>query len=135
MPSACTPSSVMALALDTSAQSTQKAPLCTQVFAGLARRQLASWAVAVTYVQIYNEAFQDLLRPETPAPKIAVSDQKRAPWPPQSCAGGCYKALDAIDTYYCMFPVTEHWEAALTSRQTPRSLLPCARQHDMQCQT
>lgn len=50
-----------------------------QVFRELRRRQLAHWAVSVTYVQVYNEAFQDLLCPETPEADIAVSDQRRAP--------------------------------------------------------
>jgi len=53
--------------------------MCEQVFAELGCRQLAHWAVDVTYVQIYNEAFQDLLCPGTPAADISVIDQKRAP--------------------------------------------------------
>lgn len=52
------------------------------MFAELGRRRLAHWAVAATYVQIYNEALQDLLCPETPASEIAISDQKRAPAQP-----------------------------------------------------
>ena len=50
-----------------------------QVFRELRRRRLAHWAMGVTYVQVYNEAFQDLLCPETPEADIAVSDQRRAP--------------------------------------------------------
>ena len=50
-----------------------------QVFRELRRRQLANWEVGVTYVQVYNEAFQDLLCPETPEADIAVSDQRHIP--------------------------------------------------------
>ncbi len=64
-----------------------------QVFAELGCRQLAHWAVDVTYVQIYNEAFQDLLCPGTPAADISVVDQKRAP---RSCKvlGGSNKTTN-----------------------------------------
>ena len=50
-----------------------------QVFRELRRRQLAHWEVGVTYVQVYNEAFQDLLCSETPEAEIAVSDQRHNP--------------------------------------------------------
>jgi len=47
-----------------------------QVFRELKRRRLPEYKVGVTYVEIYNESFRDLLVPETKSSDIGVSEKK-----------------------------------------------------------
>lgn len=55
--------------------------LCTaclslQVFRELKRRRLVEYKVGVTYIEIYNETFRDLLCPETKSSDIGVSEKR-----------------------------------------------------------
>ena len=46
-----------------------------QVFSGL-RRQDCCWKVRLSYIEIYNETFRDLLNPDTPAADLSVTEKK-----------------------------------------------------------
>ena len=51
--------------------------LCAlQVFRELKRRRIPDFKVGVSYVEIYNETFRDLLVPETKSSDIGVSERK-----------------------------------------------------------
>lgn len=47
-----------------------------QVFRELNRRRLVEYKVGVTYVEIYNETFRDLLNPATKSSDIGVSEKR-----------------------------------------------------------
>lgn len=47
-----------------------------QVFRELKRRRLIEYKVGVTYVEIYNETFRDLLNPDTKSSDIGVSEKR-----------------------------------------------------------
>ena len=47
-----------------------------QVFRELKRRRLPEFKVGVTYVEIYNESFRDLLVPDTKSSEIGVSEKR-----------------------------------------------------------
>lgn len=99
---------------------------CKQVFAELGCRQLARWAVDVTYVQIYNEAFQDLLCPGTPAADISVVDQKRAPscmhgpWQQQQGNKSWHAAADAVWARHLLSAGSACAEAPVTALRRGR---------------
>lgn len=47
-----------------------------QVFRELKRRRLPEYKVGVTYIEIYNESFRDLLVPDTKSSDIGISERK-----------------------------------------------------------
>ena len=54
-----------------------EAPLCIrQIFAKLGKRQLLDWAVRLSYVEIYNEAFRDLLAPKNSSMALCISEHR-----------------------------------------------------------
>ena len=48
------------------------------MFSGL-RRQDCCWKVRLSYVEIYNETFRDLLNPDTPAADLSITEKKCGP--------------------------------------------------------
>ncbi len=53
-----------------------KPPWCLQVFREL-KRNAPQFTVGVSYVEIYNEGFRDLLQPETKMSTISISESKK----------------------------------------------------------
>lgn len=51
-------------------------PWCLQVFREL-KRNAPQFNVGVSYVEIYNEGFRDLLQPETKMSTISISESKK----------------------------------------------------------
>ena len=49
---------------------------CLQVFREL-KRNAPQFNVGVSYVEIYNEGFRDLLQPETKMSTISISESKK----------------------------------------------------------
>ncbi|KAK9818001.1 hypothetical protein WJX72_005592 [[Myrmecia] bisecta] len=48
-----------------------------QIFRELKRKRIPQWKVGVSYVEIYNEGFRDLLGPETKSSDIGISENKK----------------------------------------------------------
>ena len=61
---------------DGAASFSSQHPWCLQVFREL-KRNAPQFNVGVSYVEIYNEGFRDLLQPETKMSTISISESKK----------------------------------------------------------
>jgi len=50
--------------------------VCLQLFSGLNGGQALHWTVRISYLEIYNETFKDLLCLDTPSSSMVIHEEK-----------------------------------------------------------